>query len=863
MKPRFTHFPTTALLLLVAVLIGFESYGQNNYYFPGKKFNAAIKTPEQFFGFPIGSHQARYDMIVNYMTYLTTATQRAKIQTIGYTNEMRPQIYVAFSAKSNLSKLENIQRDHLTLTDPTKPMPDVTSMPVVVQLGANVHGNETSGGEAMILTAYYLAACEDADLKKLMDEAVVLIEPVLNPDGRDRFVNWVNMHRAEPPSADPADREHNEVWPGGRMNHYWFDPNRDWFLNVHVESQNRLKMYHSWYPNVVTDHHEMGTNSTFFFEPSKENAENPLVPTYVYRTLNTKFAKYFESAMNDIGALYYTKESFDNLYPGYGSSYPDMQGGLGLLFEQGSARGHVQESQNGVLTFAFTIRNQLVNAFATLKASQDNRTELLKFQREFFSTAVNDALKNPVKAYVIGDASDATRVREFTRLMLQHKIECYELDAPVSADGLNFEKGRAILIPTSQPQYRMVQSIFERPTKFADSIFYDASAWNLALSFGLPHAELKTAFTKGGIIKAETLDGKQPAVQKSDYAYALNYTDYNSTKALYQLQKAGVAVKVSSKPFKTNNRQFGYGTLVIPLQIQTLTSDSVFSVVRKVSQDANVGFVGLSTGFAQNGIDLGSNFIQKTTKPEALLVVGLGVSAYEAGEVWHLLDTKVGMPITKVELPNLARLNLNRYNTLVMVSGQYPNDAALVTKIKNWVANGGTLITLKTASEWAIKNGLAKEKLRTATKADSLSIKKTRINFEDAIATEGAKNTGGSIYEADLDTTHPLGYGYSTRKIALYRNNNTFLEPSGVGFNTVVQYAEKPLLNGYVHPQSLKKIAGSAGILVAGEGNGRIILFADNPNFRGIWYGTNKLFLNALFFGQNIIVPTFNTNEEK
>ena len=851
MKLRFTH-SFWFMLLLAVVLPASKLTAQNSYFFPGKKMNPAIKTPEQFFGFAMGSHQARYDMIINYMTYLTTATQRAKIQTIGYTNEMRPQIYVAFSSKSNLSKLENIQRDHLVLADPTKPMPDVTNMPVVVQLGANVHGNETSGGEAMILAAYYLTACDDADLKKIMDESIILIEPVLNPDGRDRFVNWVNMHRAEPPTADPADREHNEVWPGGRMNHYWFDLNRDWYLNVQTESQNRLKMYHSWYPNVVTDHHEMGTNSTFFFEPSKENAENPLVPAYVYKTLNTKFAKYYEAAMNDIGALYYTKESFDNLYPGYGSSYPDMQGGLGLLFEQGSARGHVQESQNGLITFAFTIKNQLVNALATLKASQENRVDLLKFQREFFASAVNDALKNPVKAYVIGDASDATRVREFTRLMLQHKIECYELENTVTTDGLTFEKNKAIIIPTSQPQYRLVQSVFERPTKFADSIFYDASAWNLALSFGLPHAELKTAYTKGTLVKMETLDNKATPPQKSNYAYVLNYADYNATKALYQLQKAGVAVKVSSKSFKINDRQFGHGTLVIPLQTQTISADSVFAAVKKIGQDANVNFVSIGTGFAQNGIDLGSNFISKTTKPEALLVVGQGVSAYEAGEVWHLLDTKVGMPISKVELSSLARLNLNRYNTLIMVSGQYPNDAALVGKIKNWVANGGTLITLKTASEWAIKNGFSKEKLRTNTKADSLTMRKTRFNFEDATAVEGAKNTSGSIYEADLDTTHPIGYGYSNRKISVYRNNNTFLEPSNVGSNTVVQYADKPLLNGYVHPQSLKKISGSAGILVNGEGNGRVILFADNPNFRGIWYGTNKLFLNAIFFGQNI-----------
>jgi hypothetical protein len=306
---------------------------QQDYFFAGKKLNAAIPSPEQFLGYQIGTHQTRHDQLVAYMKELDRLSDRVTVQTIGMTNELRPQIVVMVTSPSNFAKLPLIQQDRFNLTDPTKPMPDVAKMPVVVQLGANVHGNETSGGESLIMAAYYLAASDDEDIKKLLDDEIVLIEPILNPDGRDRFVSWVNQHKGSPNVTDPNDREHNEVWPGGRTNHYWSDLNRDWYLGVHVESQNRLKFYHQWRPNVVTDQHEMGTNSTFFFEPSKENAENPLVPQYVYKTLNGKFAKYYEAAMNQIGSLYYTKESFDNLYPGYGSSYPDMQGGVGILFE--------------------------------------------------------------------------------------------------------------------------------------------------------------------------------------------------------------------------------------------------------------------------------------------------------------------------------------------------------------------------------------------------------------------------------------------------------------------------------------------------------------------------------------------------
>lgn len=842
--------------LILALLLGcaLSATAQNDFFFPGKKFNTNIPTPQQFLGHAIGEHQTRYDRIVAYMYELDRLSDRVAVQVIGQTYELRPQLVVMFSSKGNLDKLPVIQNDRFKLCDPTAAMPDVSKMPVLIQLGANVHGNETSGGEAMILAAYYWAACEDDEAKKMLEESVIFIEPALNPDGRDRFVSWVNQNKAAPFVTDPNDREHNETWPGGRTNHYWFDLNRDWYLAVHVESQNRLKFYHQWLPNVVTDHHEMGTNSTFFFEPAKTNAENPLVPAYVYKTLNSKFAQYHEKALNNIGSLYYTKESFDNLYPGYGSSYPDIQGGLGLLFEQASSRGFVQESQNGSVTFAFTVRNQLVCALATCQAALDERLNLLKFQREFFTSAISEANKSAIKGYVVGDAKDASRVRKFAQTLLHHNIECYQLTDNLTIDGKVFEKGKALIVPTAQPQYRMVQSIFEKPTKFADSLFYDASAWNMPLAYGLPHAEVKTAFSKGARIGEDFVKANNTAPTLSNYAYLLDYSDFMATKAMYALLQKDITVKVAMRSFKIGDKTYGHGALLIPVEGQKMSKENLYEAIKAAGQSAGVSFVGMSTGFSQSGIDLGSNNFQKVTKPEALIIVGQGTASYEAGEVWYWLDTHVGMPISKVDLSALPRLNLSRYNVIVIVSGQY--DRSLASKIKQWVANGGTLITLKTATEWAINNDIAREKLRTNAKADSVALtKRGRINYEDASATEGSKNTGGTMFEADLDITHPIGFGYNNRKITLYRNNNTLLEPSASPYNTVVQYTDKPYLTGYVHPQTLKKIAGSAAVIIAPQGSGRTVLFSDNPNFRGIWYGTEKLFLNALFFGSNISAP--------
>jgi hypothetical protein len=853
-----------AFLLFLGLLSASVSSAQNDYYFQGKKFNPNILSPDVFLGYSVGTHHTRYDQLVSYFEYLSKVSDRVKFQTTGRTYEYRPQLMVAFSSSGNLSNLEKIRGEHLALTDPTRSVPDVQNMPVVMQLGYNVHGNEASGGEAAILTAYYLAACESPEVLNTLRQAVIFIEPVINPDGRDRFVNWVNMHKGMPPVADPLDREHNEVWPSGRVNHYWFDLNRDWFLAVHRESKNRLNFYHQWYPNVVTDHHEMGTNSTHFFEPSKKSAENPLVPDYVYQTLNDKFAAYFEDAMNQIGSLYYTKESFDNLYPGYGSSYPDIEGGIGFLFEQGSSRGHVQESQHGELTFSFAVRNQLVNAIATIRAGVSERENLLKFQREFFETAVTSGKKSAIKGYVVGAMDDNTRNQAFLTMLLHHRIESYAIKSEYKQDGIAFKPGSAYFIPTAQPQYRMVQSIFEKPISFADSVFYDASAWNLPIAYGLPHVEIKTAnFQNGEKMSFESLRNPEATFPKSDYAYIIEGTDFSTHKALFQLLSKGYIVKVGSKPFTIatdkGSKKFGYGALLVPFQMQKQSSDTLYNNLKQIAQFTGVRFYSVKTGYSQDGVDLGSNQFETVKLPKVLMPIGTGTSQYEAGEIWFMMDQYVGMPITKVDMAQLNRVDFANYDVIVMVNGQYSTDIGFVTKMKDWVEQGGTLITLKSASEWAIKSKLVHEKLRTLKDSSAMS---SRINYEDASANEGAKLTGGAIFSADLDNTNPIGYGYPDRKIALYRNSNTLLEVSDNAYNTVIKYDANPLLNGYVHPTALKKIASSAGLLVKGIGQGRVILFSDNPNFRGTWLGTSKLFFNALFYGKSISIPGVQQNNE-
>ena len=841
----FRNFLVLALSFPLIVL------AQSDYFFPdGGKFNSVIPTPEQFLGYPIGSHHTRHDQVIAYFQELDRLSNRVSIIRLGETFEHRAQITAVITSPKNHQDLENIRTQHLK-RNTTEGLDQV---PLVIQLGYNVHGNEPSSTEAALLTGYYLTASEDAETLRWLDGMVILLDPVYNPDGRDRHSHWANMNKGVPPVADPLDREHNEVWPGGRTNHYWFDLNRDWFLAVNPESRNRLKLFHEWRPYVMTDHHEMGTQSTFYFDPGKYSSNNPIVPARLYDEIYPKFGERFAAAMNKLGSQYFTKEAFDKLYPGYGSSYVNFYGGAGFLFEQASSRGHVQNTAAGPVTFAFTIRNQVTAGLTTVRTSLAEKEALINLRLSFYRTVAAQAKANPVKAYVFGDRMDATRTQALVNLLLQHQVEVYEVPKTITAGGQSFEPGSSFIVPTEQENYLMVRSAFERDITYTDSIFYDASTWSLVHAFNMPHAEVKGIVAKGSRIRSAG-SRSVPSTPKSTYAYLMEFTDYNAHRALYRLLSAGIVTKVATRTFAMkingNDQKFGHGTLIVPVHGQRHDADMLHQRLSEIAQDCGIPFVPVGTGYSSSGIDLGSNFSATARMPKALMVLGNGVAANEAGEVWHLLDQRLSMPITKLDVNQLNRINWWEYNTLILVNGTYSFDKATTDRLRQWVQSGNTLITLKGATEWAIRQGLAKAKLVPA----DTTVRLKRLDFEDAANTEGAKSIGGSIFQADLDLTHPIGFGFTSRKVSIYRNGLTFLQPSRIPAANVLLYTAQPLIGGYLHPSQKSRVANSAAILFAPEGQGRVVLFADNPNFRGTWYGTNKLFLNALFFGHLISLP--------
>ncbi|MGI9544035.1 MAG: M14 family zinc carboxypeptidase, partial [Cyclobacteriaceae bacterium] len=572
------------LITLLLFFITSPSIAQDYFLANNGPYDPEIISPEAFLGYPVGSHHTRHDRIVAYFKELASSSDKATIIQYGKTHEHRNLVILTITDPDNHQNLNQLRERHLQVCDPDQNVSDFSGLPVFINLAYNVHGNEPSSSEAALLTAYWLVASQSDQVVNYQKNAVIMIDPTINPDGRDRHSYWANMYKGNPLVADPRDAEHNEAWPRGRTNHYWFDLNRDWLLGINPESRGKLNWYHQWYPNVVTDFHEMGTNSTYFFEPMKAiGSKDPIMPKENYTTLNETFGRYFSEHLDKIGSLYFTKEAFDGTYPGYGSSYPDLQGGLGLLFEQASSRGHLQETPTGKLSFAFTIRNQFTSSRATVQAGVENRELLHKYQKDFFSSAISRAGQRKVKGYVFGDSKDENRTRAFIDKLLLHRVKVYRLKTSVNKEGKSFQPSTSYVVPTQQRQYRMVQTMFETYKEYTDSVFYDASAWSVAHFYNMPFASYTSGVQLGEQVTPESNQTKVPEVKQSDYAYLISWDDYFAPAVLSHLQQKGAIVNAGFKPFSIaidgGAKAYGYGTLMLPVAKQKISKDSLHSLL--------------------------------------------------------------------------------------------------------------------------------------------------------------------------------------------------------------------------------------------------------------------------------------------
>ena len=828
------------LLLLIPSLFLNAQVGLDYYLGDLSEYNKSIPTPLSVIGHEVGEFHISHDKLSHYVQEISRASNRVKLVNRGKSYENRTSWLMIITSESNHSRLEEIRKQHLELSNSKNKDIDVSNMPIVVYQGFSVHGDEPSGSNASLPLMYHLLASNSQETIELLENTIILLDPSFNPDGLQRFSQWANSNKNQSLTADPNDREYNQYWPRGRTNHYWFDLNRDMLPNQLVETNAKVKTFTEWLPNILTDHHEMGTNSSFFFQPGVPERKNPLISD-LNQALTREIGTYHEKALNSIGSLYYSEEDYDDFFFGKASTYPDANGSIGILFEQGSSRGHIQESVNGILTFPFTIRNQLTAAFSTLEAAKNMRVKLLNYMKDFYDDQIE---LNPKSSdnIVFGKLKDESTVYHLADLLNSHKIKFNKISEDVVLNGKKYTKDNSFIIPMNQPKRTLINAMFYTQTEFKDSLFYDVSAWTFPLAFNVNYS-FTDNLSKSSVSKLfgeEVTETKKPVGyvdSKSEYAYLFEPHEYYAQAAVYHLIKEGIRVKTATRKFSINGKEFDFGTYLIPVQNQSMSSEDIYNKLLEISNTYNINFESQATGIT-SGIDLGSDYFIIVNEPKIGLIVGDGVRSYDAGEIWHLLDTRYNIPITKLDVDDLRYIDLSKYSHIILPD--YNGSKLRSEQINEYINGGGNLIAYRNSVKWVSNNLNELEFLTNDLKASGVS-------FSDREKFYGAQQTGGAIFESNIDRSHPVNYGIESNTLPLFRNSNVYMSKSEQSFNNPITYSSNPLMSGYISEENISLLKNSVPFKVIRSGKGKILLMTDNTNFRAFWFGTNRILLNMLF----------------
>ncbi|WP_286830331.1 MULTISPECIES: M14 family zinc carboxypeptidase [Kordiimonas] len=821
------------------------------YLVTGTDYDQAVLKPAEVFGHDIGDQPIRHDLMVSYIHELAAASPRMMVETIGYSHERRPILFITVSSPENLARLDDIRANHLLRSNPETADQASDDLPVVTWLNYGVHGAEASGMDAAVPALYHLAAARGDKIGETLKNSVILITAIFNPDGHARRGAWVTQYGSEVRATDPEHEVHNQVWPGARTNHYWFDLNRQWLLQTQPESRAWLEQWHKWKPQVSADFHEMGPNSTYYFHPGVPTRKYPLIPAKG-RELLVEIAGYHQKSLDQEKSLYFSEEGFDNYYIGKGSTYPQVNGSLGILFEAGAQMGIARESDQGIKTYAKNIRNHFLTSLSTIDGAAAMRTKLHAYQREFYETAMAAAKDDDVTGYVFRAPEDPMRVVKFLALLKRHDVTAYKLSASLRAGGKTFGED-SFVVPMNQTQYRMAKALFNRITEFPDKVFYDVSGWTLPLAYGLDYAPVEASL-RGKLADVPSDVAMLKPSFPSDiapYAYVFHWSDYYAPRAVARLLEAGVMARVSKEPIRLQTAggvvSFDRGAIIVQRDLQTMPIEEMHALLKEVGAENYLQIHAATSGHTLDaGADLGGrNSVADLKAVKPLLVVGGKMSSYDAGEVWHLLDHRMNMPVTLVRQDRLKGVDMRRYTHLILVGGRgdvLPKDMA--SDLKAWVKAGGTIVASRQGADWAAKYITGKDK--KADKKDDATPE--RLAYADKGQKDAEHVIGGALFESDLDITHPMGFGLVRRMVASNKNTSTKLPVPKDPYAQVAVYSDSPLLSGYASDRRIGELKGTPMMTAERLGDGAVILFADNPNFRATYLATEKLFLNALFF---------------
>lgn len=826
------------------------------FHVDGVTYDEGVPAPEDAFGYEIGEQPVRVGDMIAYLRDLAEDSDRISVETIGYSHQRRPILFFTVTSPENHARIDEIRDAHLARLNGEA---TADAAPMVLWINFGVHGAEASGMDAAIPLLYHFAAGDGAPVDAMLNDSVMLFTVVFNPDGHARRVDHVETFWSRADNTDPADIIHN-MWIEARTNHYWFDLNRQWLLLTQPESQAWIAKWHEWKPMVSADYHEMGSATPYYFHPGEENRRNPLIPERA-RELTYQIAERHAEFLDSEARLYTTEERFDNFYIGKGSTYPQINGSLGILFEAGAARGGAIQTERGLVTHADNVRTQFRTALTTIQGSLDLRSEITDYQRQYFVDAARDAARDSRRNYVFTADGDPERAARFVRLLRMHDIEVYRAASDINADGRTFAAGDSYVVPLAQRQYRMIQGIFDRVTEFEENIFYDVSGWTLPLAYDLDYATVSNARLGAEPVLADGAPEPAARPDRASYGYVLEWSHTYAPRALNRILAADLMARAAREEFTVVTTRgevaLGRGAIFVPLARQEVSDDEIFALMETIAQEDGVPVHAATSGLTPTtGRDLGAtNVFSALEQPRVVLAFDGGLSRYDSGEMWWTLDYRHDMAVTLVEKDDLGDLDWSEYTHLILVGGNAALPDDVRDEVQRWIRReGGTLIATRQAARWA--QGAFFDSEENGSEDDNGDGTPERVDFAEMALRDAEHVIGGAIFEADLDTSHPLGFGYADRELPVHRNVSFTLDrPEGDPYAVPVQYTEDPLLTGYASERRQEEIAGTPSIVTQRQGRGAIVLMADNPVFRGTYPGTERLLMNAIFFADLIDRP--------
>ncbi len=807
----------------------------------------SIQTPDQFLGFELGTGFTPHHQVIDYFEYLDAQSTNLTLFSYGKSYEHRPLIACAISSKENIANLEQIRLNNLRYAQMLEGKSTAKEIPIV-WLSYNIHGDEAVSTEAALKTVYHLLTSPDA--QKWLEDVVVILDPCLNPDGRARYVNWFNSTANQLENTDIQSAEHQPPWPGGRTNHYLFDLNRDWAWQTQIESQHRAKLYHQWMPQVHVDFHEMGIESPYFFAPAAKPFHEEI--TDWQRDFQVHVGDNNAHYFDQNGWLYYSNEIFDLFYPSYGDTWPIFQGSMGFTYEQGGSKNAgtaVLNALGDTLTLKERISHHFTTGLATIETAHKFKAQLISEFKNYFSDAVNKP-RGPYKSYVIkrkdnpGNAKALIEVLQRQQINVQvatnrstHKGFQYLQN---KESGFELEAGDFIL-PSNQPQSRLLKVLMEPRSMLEDSVTYDLTAW------ALPYAYEVNAFACNDAISGKAYVDTATPVNNSDklpstIAYLVNWQDFESAKFLSAVLQEDIKVRRSLKPLDVNGQQFNRGSLLITRTNNKGIGHQLENILNKLAQDFHIELTPITPG-NKPSVGLGSSNFELVSSPRVALIRGRGVDPYSFGELWYFFDQELKYPTSVIDVDRIGHSNLGIYDVILLAAGSYKSSET-IDKIYTFVEQGGQVIAI----ESALKLFANEKQTSLNTKKSSPTLGKQQPGqqkYSDKERKQISGDLAGSIYRIQLDETHPLAFG-NDKDIHIMKRNRTTYKLLEKGWN-IGSFGKGSHVSGFVGYKLKPQIDNSLALGVEEIGDGTVVYMTDSPVFRGFWYSGKLLLANAVF----------------